>query len=171
MPPKAGRGRGKKKLAGKYRTQKRKAEETEDLEVQEDSSESPTRERRGRKSKKDVSPCTSKTPERSPEGSRSPQRSPQQFQESRQDSPSPLLLVTDSPNPRLTKVNIYNLFLVWMGGGARGVIDFAIYSHTLLFCMYLIFFPFGIFSDKSASPTLPVSFFSILPSTLRRTSS
>jgi len=72
MPPKAGRGRGKKKLAGKYRTQKRKAEETEDLEVQEDSSESPTRERRGSKSKKDVSPCTSKTPERSPEGSRSP---------------------------------------------------------------------------------------------------
>jgi len=72
MPPKAGRGRGKKKLAGKYRTQKRKAEETEDLEVQEDSSESPTRERRGRKSKKDVSPCTSKSPERSPEGSRSP---------------------------------------------------------------------------------------------------
>ncbi|KAK1903017.1 Bifunctional pinoresinol-lariciresinol reductase 1, partial [Dissostichus eleginoides] len=41
MPPKAGRGR-RKKLAGKYRTQKRKAEETEDLEVQEDSTESPT---------------------------------------------------------------------------------------------------------------------------------
>ena len=52
MPPKVGRGRGKKKLAGKYRTPKRKAEETEDLEVQEDSFESPTRERRGRKSKK-----------------------------------------------------------------------------------------------------------------------
>ena len=72
MPPKAGRGRGENKLAGKYKTQKRKAEETEDLGIQEDSSESPTRERRGRKSKKDVSPCTSKTPERSPEGSRSP---------------------------------------------------------------------------------------------------
>ncbi|XP_041362827.1 thyroid hormone receptor-associated protein 3-like [Gigantopelta aegis] len=97
MPPKTGRGRGKR-LAGKYRTQKRKAEETEDLEVQEDSTESPTRERR-RKSKKDVSPCPSKTPERSPEGSRYPQqserspqqsrRSPQQSQESRQHSPSP----------------------------------------------------------------------------------
>ena len=36
MPPKAVRGRCKK-LAGKYRNQKRKAEETEDLEVQEDS--------------------------------------------------------------------------------------------------------------------------------------
>ncbi|KAK1881762.1 DNA mismatch repair protein MSH3 [Dissostichus eleginoides] len=98
MPPKAGRGR-RKKLAGKYRTQKRKAEETEDLEVQEDCTESPTRERKGRKCKKDVSPCPSKTPERSPEGSRSPQRSerspqqsersPQQSQESRQHSPSP----------------------------------------------------------------------------------
>ncbi|KAL3062596.1 hypothetical protein OYC64_002410 [Pagothenia borchgrevinki] len=112
MPPKVGRGR-RKKLAGKYRTQKRKAEETEDLEVQEDSTESPTRERKGRKCKKDVSPCPSKTPERSPEGSRSPQRSerspqqserspqqsershqqskgsPQQSQESRQHSPSP----------------------------------------------------------------------------------
>ena len=81
-------------------------DETEDLELQEDISESPTRERRGRKSKKDVSPCTSKTPERSPKGSMSPQRSerspqqfersprqsrwsPQQSQESRQDSPSP----------------------------------------------------------------------------------
>ncbi|KAK5909578.1 hypothetical protein CesoFtcFv8_003495 [Champsocephalus esox] len=105
MPPKVGRGR-RKKLAGKYRTQKRKAEETEDLEVQEDSTESPTRERKGRKCKKDVSPCPSKTPEWSPEGSRSPQRSerspqqsershqqsrwsPQQSQESRQHSPSP----------------------------------------------------------------------------------
>ena len=149
MPPKAGRGVGKKKLAGKYRTKKRKAEETEDLEVQtvqEDSTESPTRERRGRKAKKDVSPCPSKTPERSPEGSRShrsegsPQRSersPQQSQESRQHSPSPpppLLLVTDSPKPWMMKVNIYNFFLVWMG--ARGVIDFVIYSHTLLSCMY-----------------------------------
>ncbi|KAF3853839.1 hypothetical protein F7725_014527 [Dissostichus mawsoni] len=112
MPPKAGRGR-RKKLAGKYRTQKRKAEETEDLEVQEDCTESPTRERKGRKCKKDVSPCPSKTPERSPEGSRSPQRSerspqqsersPQQSQESRQHSPSPLLLETDSPNPRMMK--------------------------------------------------------------------
>ncbi|XP_033946341.1 claspin-like isoform X1 [Pseudochaenichthys georgianus] len=100
-----GRGR-RKKLAGKYRTQKRKAEETEDLEVQEDSTESPTRERKGRKCKKDVSPCPSKTPEWSPEGSRSPQRSerspqqsershqqsrwsPQQSQESLQHSPSP----------------------------------------------------------------------------------
>ncbi|KAI9535108.1 hypothetical protein NQZ68_007197 [Dissostichus eleginoides] len=66
MPPKAGRGR-RKKLAGKYRTQKRKAEETEDLEVQEDSTESPTSERKGRKCEKDVSPCPSKAPERSPE--------------------------------------------------------------------------------------------------------
>ncbi|KAK1892360.1 Glutamate--tRNA ligase [Dissostichus eleginoides] len=105
MPPKVERGR-RKKLAGKYRTQKRKAEETEDLEVQEDSTESPTRERKGRKCKKDVSPCPSKAPKRSPEGSRSPQRSErspqqsershqqsrgslQQSQESRQHSPSP----------------------------------------------------------------------------------
>ncbi|KAF3842836.1 hypothetical protein F7725_001685 [Dissostichus mawsoni] len=42
------------------RTQKRKAEETEDLEVQEDSTESPTRERKGRKCE-DVSPCPSKS--------------------------------------------------------------------------------------------------------------
>ncbi|KAF3842484.1 hypothetical protein F7725_024435 [Dissostichus mawsoni] len=83
MPPKAGRGRWKK-LAGKY-TQKRKPEETEDLEVQEHSTESPTRERKGRKCKKYISPCPTKTPERSPEGSRSPQQS----QESRQHSPYP----------------------------------------------------------------------------------
>ncbi|KAK1879903.1 Alpha-2Da adrenergic receptor [Dissostichus eleginoides] len=82
MPPKAGRGR-RKKLTGKY-TQKRKPEETEDLEVQEHSTESPTRERKGRKCKKYVSPCPTKTPERSPKGSRSLQQS----QESRQHSPS-----------------------------------------------------------------------------------
>ncbi|XP_071092699.1 uncharacterized protein [Haliotis cracherodii] len=81
MPPKAGRGKGKKR-AVKYRTQKRKAEETDDLDVQEDTTESPTRERRGRKSKKDG---PSKTPERSPEGSWSPQQS----QDSQQHSPSP----------------------------------------------------------------------------------
>ena len=98
MPPKAGRGKGKR-LAGKRRPHKRKAGETEDLEVQEDSTESPTRERRGGKSREDVSPCPSETPERSPESSRSPQqaerspqesrRSPQQSQESPQHSRSP----------------------------------------------------------------------------------
>ncbi|KAK5897517.1 hypothetical protein CesoFtcFv8_010573 [Champsocephalus esox] len=77
MPPKAGRGR-RKKLAVKY-TQKRKPEETE---VQEHSTESATRERKGRKCK-EVGPT--KTPERPPEGSRSPQQS----EESRQHSPSP----------------------------------------------------------------------------------
>ena len=83
MPPKAGRGR-RKKLAGKY-TQKRKPEETEHLEVQEHSTDSPTREKKGRKCNKYVGPCPTKTPERSPEGSRSPQQS----QESRLHSTSP----------------------------------------------------------------------------------
>lgn len=41
------------------------------------------------------------------------------------------------------------------GGGGSEIIDFVIYSHTLLSCMYLVFFPFGIFSDESASPALP----------------
>ncbi|PIK52574.1 hypothetical protein BSL78_10516 [Apostichopus japonicus] len=113
MPPKAGKGRGKK-LAGKYRNQKRKAEENEDLEVQEDSTESPTREK-GRKSKKDVSSCPSKTPERSPEGSKSPQRSerspqqsersPQQSQESRYHSPSPHPPRNRHPNPWMMKLS------------------------------------------------------------------
>lgn len=124
MPPKAGKSRGKK-LAGKYRNQKRKAEENEDLEVQEDSTESPTRERRGENPRKMSALVQVKL-----------QSGPQRVQSllsglkgllsslkgllSSPKSPGiihllPILLVTDSPNPWMMKVNIYNLFLVYIG--------------------------------------------------------
>lgn len=63
MPPKAVRGMCQN-MADKYRNQKSKAQETEDLVVQEDSIQYQIRERRESKSKKDVSPCTSNTQER-----------------------------------------------------------------------------------------------------------
>jgi hypothetical protein len=103
MPPTAGRGKGKS-LARKYSTKKRKAEETEDLKDQANSTKSPTRERRVGKSKKDVGPST--ILERPPDGS----RSPQQFESSPQLLP--LHIVTYSPNSQMLKVNIYKLYFV-----------------------------------------------------------
>ena len=49
-----------------------------------------------------------------------------------------LLLIRESRNHRISKVNIYNLSLVSMG--AREVTGFVMYSLTLLSCMYLNFF-------------------------------
>ena len=107
MPPKAGRGRGKKQ-AGRCKSKKRKAEETEIFDVQEDTTQSPTREMIGRKSRKDISQCGCKTLERSSDGSRSPQQS----QESPQHSPSP----PPAPNSQTESSDdggkFYNLILV-----------------------------------------------------------